>query len=234
MIDGLRVLAIVPARGGSKGIKDKNIIDICGKPLIAYTIEAAKASLYVDKVLVTTDSQQIADVAKEWGASAPFLRPAALADDQARTVDCVLHAINQMKLLGEKFEICLLLQPTSPLRSKDDIDHALETFVNNACEPLVSISEVQDSPVLIRSIGDDGLLENILSTNSTVRRQDMDIYYRVNGSIYICMCDELNEETSFNDFKRFYIMDRQHSVDVDELADLELVKYYLMNERGIK
>lgn len=234
MINGRRVIAIIPARGGSKGIKNKNIIDVCGKPLIAYTVEAANKSEYVDRVLVTTDSEKIADVAKEYGASVPFLRPADLAGDHSKTIDCVLHAINHMKAQGEDFEICVLLQPTSPLRSKDDIDHALELFAKNAYEPLVAVSEVQDSPILIRSIGEDGVLQNILSRNSTIRRQDMDIYYRVNGSIYICRSDELNSETSFNDFKRYYVMEKSHSVDVDELADLEIVKYYLQNERGAK
>lgn len=231
MIENKKVLALIPARGGSKGIKDKNIIDVAGKPLIAYSIEAAAASEYVDRVIVTTDSEKIKGISEEWGAEVPFLRPAEYAADNSTTLDAVLHAIRKLQSEGERFDVLVLLQPTSPLRTKEDIDGALEKFVKNGCEALAGISPVTDSPILIRRIGADGRMEKLLQVGSTVRRQDMPEYYRINGSVYINNIDEINENTSFNDNPLPYVMDAGHAVDVDDLKDLEVVKYFL-KKRG--
>lgn len=226
-----KILALIPARGGSKGIKGKNIIPLAGKPLIAYSIEAAKKSKYIDSIVVTTDSEKIAEVAKEYGARVPFLRPAELAADTSKTIDAVLHAIKTLKSLSEEYDVLVLLQPTQPLRTADDIDKAIELYYGNGENGLVSISRVDDSPLLIRSINDDGKLKNLLSQNSTCRRQDMPDYYKVNGCIYINKIDELNENTSFNDNKVPFIMTKGHSVDIDELSDLWMAEYYLKNIR---
>ncbi len=173
VINNKRVLAIIPARGGSKGIKDKNIYPLCGKPLIAYSIEAAKRSVFVDEVLVSTDSAIIADVAKKYGASVPFLRPTELASDTAKSIDAIVHAIETLRKEGKVFDILILLQPTSPLRITEDIDGSLSTFVRKSYKSLVSISEVNDNPILIRTIDNDGELRRLLNTDSSVRRQDM-------------------------------------------------------------
>lgn len=224
-----KILALIPARGGSKGIKDKNIIPLAGKPLIAYSIEAAKKSKYIDSIVVTTDSERIAEVAKEYGARVPFLRPAELAADTSKTIDAVLHAIKTLKSMNENYDTLVLLQPTQPLRTVDDIDKAIELYYENGENGLVSISHVDDSPLLIRSINDDGKLVNLLSQNSTCRRQDMPDYYKVNGCIYINKIDELNENTSFNDNKVPFIMDKEHSIDIDEMSDLWMAECYLKN-----
>jgi CMP-N-acetylneuraminic acid synthetase len=230
MINGRKVLALIPARGGSKGIKNKNIVDLEGKPLIAYTIEAALNAGYVDDVVVSTDSEQIAQVAREYGASVPFLRPAELAKDTSKTIDAVMHAIEEMKKRGQEYDILLLLQCTSPLRTAEDIKGALEKFERNNEISLVSVSKVQDHPILIRKIIDDVSMEHLLPVNSTVRRQDMPEYYRVNGSINVNRVDELTLDTSLNDNLQPYIIEEEHAVDIDTLLDLELVKAYL-NQR---
>lgn len=231
MIGGKKVLALIPARGGSKGIKDKNIIDVEGKPLIAYTIDTALSSQYVDSVVVTTDSEKIKSVSEKWGARVPFLRPAEYAADHSTTLDAVLHALKELKAGGEKFDILVLLQPTSPLRTTEDLDGALEKFMEKGYSALAGISPVTDSPVLIRRLTDEGRMEKLLQISSTVRRQDMPAYYRINGSIYINMIEEIDENTSFNDNPVPYVMDEKHAVDVDDLKDLEVVKYYLRKRK---
>lgn len=227
MFNNQKILALIPARGGSKGIKDKNIISLVGKPLIAYSIEAAKHSKYIDDIVVTTDSEKIAEISKQYGASIPFMRPIELAADTSKTIDAVLHAIKTLKTMGKEYDILVLLQPTQPLRTNKDIDKAIEVYYKNKENGLVSVSPVDDSPLLIRSITQDGKLINLLVQNSTCRRQDMPIYYKVNGCIYINKIDEINENTSFNDNKIPFIMMKEHSIDIDELSDLCMAEYYL-------
>ena len=232
MIGDKKVLALIPARGGSKGIPHKNIIDLCGRPLIEYSISASRSSKYIDRVIVSTDDAEIARVSKESGADIPFLRPAELAGDNSKTVDAVLHAIKWLKANGENYHILVLLQPTQPLRTSEDIDTAIEKFIQSNYQALVSVSPVDDNPLLIRSI-EKGRLIPLLNTSSTCRRQDMPTYYRVNGCIYINLIDELNEATSFNDNTVPFVMSREHSVDIDEMRDLYIAEYYLRTkERG--
>lgn len=227
MINGNSVVAIIPARGGSKGIKDKNIIDLCGKPLLAYSIEAALNCKYIDDVVVSTDSEKIADVARQYGASVPFIRPASLAGDESKTIDVIIHVIEELKKTGINYDTMVLIQATSPLRDCNDIEGALEKYIRNDKKSLVAVSKVSDSPILIRRLIDENHMENLLSCDSTVRRQDMPQYYRVNGSIYINSVNELSQNTSFNDNVVPYIIDETHAVDIDELKDVEIAKYYL-------
>ena len=227
MINNKKILALIPARGGSKGIKDKNIFPLCGKPLIAYSIEAAQKSKYIDEIFVSTDSKKIASTAKKIGASVPFLRPAELATDTSKSIDVIIHVINELKKLNLFFDILVLLQPTSPLRNTEDIDKAIKTFEENDELPLVSISEVNDNPILIRTLGNNGHLNKLLETNSDVRRQDMKKYYRVNGSIYINRISDLSENSSLNDNSVPYIIPSCRSVDIDEMKDLVVAEYYL-------
>ena len=171
MIEGKRVLAWIPARGGSKGIKDKNIRPLCEKPLIAHTIQAALDSTYVDRVIVSTDSQVIADVAQEYGVEIPGLRPAKLAEDTSKTIDALMYSVNQLKSAGEYYDIVCLLQPTSPLRTAKDIDGAIEVLRdNNFSKDVASVSPVKKHPILMRKIMSDGSMERLLDVQSTVRR----------------------------------------------------------------
>lgn len=227
MIGSDKILALIPARGGSKGIKNKNIIDLCGKPLIAYTIEAAKKSRFIDRIVVTTDSEAIAEVARKYGADTPFMRPKKYAEDTSKTIDAVMHAIGWFQEHGERYDALVLLQPTVPLRDNYDIDAAIETFEQNEKEPIVSVCEADNNPTLIRSVGKNGRLEKLLDLSSTVRRQDMPKYYVVNGAIYINRIDDLSEHTSFNDNPVPYIMSKEHSVDIDEERDLLIIRAYM-------
>lgn len=227
MISDRRVLALIPARGGSKGIKNKNIISLCGKPLIAYSIEAAKNSEYVDDVIITTDSEKIAEVSKQYGAEVPFMRPSELAADTSKTIDAVVHAVDTLKNSGRMYDILVLLQPTEPLRTSKDIDNALKKHVESGYKSIASVSEVNDHPILIRSIGQNGELLHLTEQNSTVRRQDMPAYYRINGCIYINEISDINSETSFNDNSFAFVMEQSHSVDIDDPADLALAEYYI-------
>ena len=254
MIQNRTILAMIPARGGSKGIKDKNITPLAGKPLITYTIEAALKSRYIDRVVVSTDSEKIAKVARNAGADVPFLRPAELASDTAKSIDAVLHCIQVCQ--GDIF---LLLQPTSPLRTAEDIDAAIETFIAHGEKGLCSVNEIGDHPILTRTMDGERNLQPLLHyetagdkgdgsechlgvqvtfgtvpfvTNSTVRRQDMPAFYHVNGAIYINRIDEINRDTSFNDNPVGYVMPRQRSVDIDTAEDLKLAEVFLNESKG--
>ena len=226
MFDNRKILAIIPARGGSKGIPHKNIIDLCGKPLISYTIEAGLKSKYIDYLMVSTDDEEIADISRSFGAEIPFLRPAELASDTSKTINAILHAIRSLEPMGKTFDSLVLLQPTQPLRTTDDIDSAIKKYYENGEESLVSVSEVDDHPILIRTIEDDRL-KNLLSGSSTCRRQDMPRYYRINGCIYINSIKDIGETTSFNDNRVPFIMEKDHSVDIDEICDLQMAEYYI-------
>lgn len=230
MYAGDRILALIPARGGSKGIKNKNITNLAGKPLISYSIEAALNSSYIDRTVVTTDSEAIAKVSLSYGADVPFLRPLELARDTSKTIDAVLHAIDMLKAQGEEFDVLVLLQPTQPLRSTRDIDESIECFFSNGGLPLTSVSPVNDHPLLIRSINGAGKLAPLLALNSTCRRQDMPEFYNVNGCIYINKISELSVDTSFNDNMIPFIMAKERSVDIDEHVDLVLAEYYLSSQ----
>lgn len=228
MFETKRILALIPARGGSKGIPHKNITPLAGEPLIRYSIDAAMQSKYIDYVLVSTDDEEIAQVSNACGAEVPFLRPPELAGDTAKTIDAVLHAIETLRKIGETFDSLVLLQPTSPLRTAEDIDKAVETFYQANRQPVVSVSEVSDHPILIRTIAqtpEGDRLKPLLQTGSTVRRQDMPPFYRVNGSIYINAVEKLNRDSSFNDNSVPFIMQKLHSVDIDEPLDLKIAEW---------
>lgn len=230
MKDNKKFLAIIPARAGSKGIKDKNIININGKPLIAYSIEAALKSKYIDKVVVTTDGEKIAEVSKQYGAEVPFIRPNYLASDNAKTIDTVMHCIDEVKKLDGDYDYMVLLQPTQPMREAFHIDEAIELILEKDEEALVSVSKVKDHPVLMRTIDENGYSKNLLNVSSTMRRQDFPAFYKVNGALYINKINaNLNLETSLNDNKLTYVMDENYDVDIDEMLDVHIAEILLKN-----
>lgn len=216
-------MAIIPARGGSKGIPRKNITLLNKKPLIAYTIDAALQSKYIDYTAVSTEDEEIAAISRSYGTDI-IMRPAELADDTIATKDVLLHAVST---LAEEYDFLVLLQPTSPLRLSRHIDEAIELFESSCYDCLASVSPVEDHPFLIRQIAADGELSKLLPTNSSVRRQDMPEYYRINGAIYINRISQLNLETSFNDNQVGYIMPREYSIDIDNPIDLLIAEVML-------
>jgi CMP-N,N'-diacetyllegionaminic acid synthase len=229
MYKNKKILAVIPARGGSKGIPGKNIADVNGRPLIDFTIVESLKSEYLDRVIVSTDSEEIAKISKKCGADVPFLRPEHLADDQSKTIDVLIDLVTQISLTeDEHFDYIVLLQPTQPLRKTFHIDEAIERIINNNYKSLLSVSLVDDNPILIRTINHNGILENLLDVNSTVRRQDFPIYYKVNGAIYINKIDdEFNEDISLNDNLLPYIMEKKYDLDIDEPIDIEILKIKL-------
>jgi len=225
-------IAVIPARGGSKGIPRKNIININNKPLIQYSIDAAKESKYIDRIIVSTEDSDIAKVSIKCGAEVPFLRPKDLASDTAKTIDVLIHALEELKKDGSKYDYIVLLQPTQPLRTSKHIDNAIEKIVLEMEESLVSITEVSEHPVLIRTLDQSNKVHSILETSSTIRRQDFPKYYKVNGSIYINKINNnFNFKTSLNDNQLGFVMDREFDLDIDEPFDLDVLRL-ILNSRG--
>lgn len=219
----MKRLAYIPARGGSKGIPKKNIAEIGEMPLIAFTIVAALKSGLFDKVMVSTDSEEIAAVSRQYGAWVPFLRYAEFAQDTSKTIDAVISDKSRLEAMGEKFDEFVLLQCTSPFRTAKDIQGAV-ALAEKMHAGVVSISPVEEHPILMRTIDADGKVSRVLNCSSTCRRQDMPPYYRVNGAIYVNFWDELTPDLSLNDNPYGYIMERKDSLDIDTKADLEAAR----------
>lgn len=223
------VLAVIPARGGSKGLPGKNILPLAGKPLIAHTIEAARGSARVKKVMVSTDDPEIARVSAACGAQV-IRRPAELATDTASSVDVLLHLLRTLE--EPEPETLLLLQATSPLRNSSDIDAALDIFDRGGCDAVVSVCEPRHSPYwsfvlnngLMVPLFDHSLLEK--------RRQDLPRVYRPNGAIYIVKSNILRKRKDLL-FGRVvpYLMPPERSVDIDTSLDLDMAELLIIRER---
>jgi N-acylneuraminate cytidylyltransferase len=228
MIANKTVLAVIPARGGSKGIPGKNIIDVAGKPLIAWTIEAAKQSKYIDRLILSSDDDEIINIANQWGCEVPFKRPDALAKDDTPGIAPVLHALS----IFPSFDYIVLLQPTSPLRTTEDMDGCMEQCINRQANCCVSVTEPDKSPFWMYYINIQGILEPLLPTNNdvAVRRQDLPVVYALNGAVYVARCKWLLVNKSFLSQETMaYPMSTEHSIDIDSWRDLQLAK--LMLER---
>lgn len=223
MYKGKSFLAVVPARGGSKGIPHKNIVKVNGKELISYTLDAAKKSKYIDKILVSTEDKDVKYVAQREGAFV-LDRPMELAQDASKTIDVLLHVVNETK---EKYDYLILLQPTQPLRLARHIDEAIEQIVEEGLPSLVSVSPVKNHPLLIRQMDQRKELSNLLPQGSTVRRQDFPDYYVINGAIYINKIADLSPEVSLNDNAYGYEMPSEYDLDVDEPLDLVVLEAML-------
>ena len=217
------ILAVIPARAGSKRLPGKNIKPLAGKPLIAWTIEAAQAVGPACKVWVSSDSPKILEVAETYGAAAPSLRPERLATDSARSVDVVLHAIEAYnELYGSLPELTLLLQPTSPLRSSDHILAALAKLKSNSADAVVSVCECEHSPLWSNKLPSNESLKDFLPpglVNS--RSQDLPTYYRLNGAIYGAHTTALLKAGSYFETEKpvAFIMPQSASVDIDTMVD---------------
>ena len=215
-------LAIIPARGGSKRLPRKNILDLCGKPLISWSIEAALKSKYISKVVVSSDDEEILNISSNFGADI-IKRPYELANDTATTFDAIKHTINNL----EKYDYIVLLQPTSPLRNVKHIDEAIELLEEKQADAIVSVCEMDHSPLWSNTLPEDGNMRGFLRDEVLNKRsQDLEKYYRLNGAVYICKTDKLLENKSFflKDNIFAYIMDRKSSIDIDEEIDFEIAK----------
>ena len=230
-------LAIIPARAGSKGLPGKNIKELCGKPLIAWSIEAGFKSKYLDEVMVTTDSQEIADIAKSYGANIPFLRPDYLASDTATSFDAVKHTIEFYKNeLNKEFDYIVLLEPTSPLREDDDIDNAIEQLFNSNADSIVGICKTEDqNPAFLIKKDDNGYIYGYENKDMKVlRRQDISDVYFFEGTIYISKTDILLDKQTFYHGKTIgYEVPKYKSLEVDDMDDFIMVEA-IMKYKGYK
>lgn len=215
-------LGIIPARGGSKRLPRKNILDLAGKPLIVWTIEASLKSRYIDKTIVTSDDDEILAISEKYGASV-IKRPQELASDTATTFDAIKHTIDNM----EKYDYIVLLQPTSPLRNEKHIDEAIELLEEKNADAVISVCEMEHSPLWSNTLPEDNNMSNFLRDDiKNKRSQDLPTYYRLNGAIYICNINRMiKEKTMFlKDNIYAYKMDRKSSVDIDEEIDFDIAK----------
>ena len=222
----MKYLAIIPARGGSKRLPNKNILDLSGKPLIAWSIEAAKKSKKIEDIIVTSDSDKILDIAKKYNVKT-IKRPDFLASDKATTFDAIKHAIESLE---KRSEYIVLLQPTSPLRNEKHIDEAIELLEKKNVDAVISVCEVDHSPLWSNTLPENLDMSNFIRDEvKNKRSQDLEKYYRLNGAIYICKIDRLLEEKTFfiKDNIFAYVMDRKSSVDIDDEIDFELAKILL-------
>ena len=228
MIGDSRLLAIITARGGSKRLPRKNISVFNGQPLIAWSVKAGKNSQYVDRLILSTDDNETAQIAKSAGAEIPFKRPGELALDSTSSIDVVVHAINELAARGDIYEYVLLLQPTSPLRSARHIDEAVELLVDKDATGIISVTEVDHpyewSGLLSQSLSMDDFLQRQLDSQSS---QNLPVRYRVNGAIYIAKVDQfIKEKSFFLSSKLFaYKMDREVSVDIDTRFDFQFAEF---------
>lgn len=228
MIGGKSVLAIIPARVGSKGLPGKNTRIMCGKPLIGWSISQGLESQYIDEVLVTTDSQDILNIAKQFGANAPFIRPKSLADDDATSIDVLLHAVDYLAKAGRVYDYLVLLEPTSPLRDVSDIDGAIELLVNNdIAESVVGVTRAEVThPSFLFTIQNELLSPMQAMELDGLRRQDLKVdYYYLEGSIYVSSVKALMERRGFYHADTLpWVVDRYKAIEIDELCDFIAVE----------
>jgi CMP-N,N'-diacetyllegionaminic acid synthase len=224
-------LTLIPARGGSKGVPRKNILPLCGKPLIAWSIEAARACPALKTICVSTDDREIANTSREWGADVPFMRPADLSTDTAGSFEVGRHALEFYdRELGRKFDFLLLLQPTSPLRRSEDIEAAIEILLSKGADNVVSVCEMEYPPEWANALPPDGSLEGFLREDiKDLRRQDLPVSYRINGAIYICRIGRFVGEGTFIFKDRCFasVMPAERSVDIDNLLDFRIAEALL-------
>ncbi len=221
-------LAIIPARSGSKGLKDKNILKLHEKHLIGYTIEAAIESGIFDCVHVSTDNKKYAEIAGFYGADVSFLRPKELSTDTADTWDVVRYVIKKMREMGKDAGMVTLLQPTSPFRTAEDLKQAYQIYKKKQAESVISVCEADHSPQLMKPLNDDLSMENFIDLSKDVRRQDQVKYYRLNGAIYMCRICVLDDIKKIYGKKSYaYLMPAERSVDIDTIQDFKYAEFLL-------
>ena len=222
MIEGKRVVAVITARGGSKGLPGKNIRLLAGRPLLAWTIEAAQRSRWIDRLILSSDNDAIIAAAIAAGCEVPFVRPAALSEDSASSADVLAHALD---MCGDGYDLAVLLQPTSPMRATEDIDACIRLCAEGASSA-ISVCESDHPPHWMYYRGADGALLPVLELPpGAVRRQDLPATYRVNGAVYVVDIPWFRQSHVFVDKDtRSYVMPRERSVDIDTLTDFRFAE----------
>jgi len=234
MIQNKRVLAIIPARSGSKGIRDKNIREMNGKPLMGYTIDSCIKAGFFDDILVSTDSKLYQQTAVELGASVPFLRPPHLSGDEAASGDVILHAINEMKKLGKEYDYFMLLQPTSPLRNEEHILESMKLLFEKQADSVISVCPYDCKCYLSVGITETGEIKTPDFLKKQIRRQEVKSGFRINGAIYLTSVPNFINYGNFYSGKTYpYFMNPLDSVDIDDSDQFYLAKLILRDRAGI-
>ena len=232
-----RILGVIPARAGSKGIPNKNIIDVGGQPLIKYTIEAALGSTMITDCIVSTDSDEIAYLAESLGLSAPFIRPNNLSDDKALSLPVIQHAVNFMeKKHGFHYDAVIMLQPTTPLRTSGDIDKSLSILMSEKLDSVISVVEVEGNhPLRMKRIVNNRLVNYVDQGHEDMRpRQELPKVYIRNGAIYATLRDVLIDEDSFVGENSYpYVMNKEQSINIDTISDLYLTQIYIKDIKKV-
>ncbi len=221
--------SIIPARGGSKRLPNKNILPLAGKPLICYTVEASLQTNRIEKTIVTTDSDQIIDIVKDYDIDI-IKRPDYLATDTATTNDVILHVLSTLQ---NQPDFIILLQPTSPLRNTRHINEAIDLLLSKNADAIVSVCEMDHSPLWANTLPEDLSMGNFLHDEIKKKRsQDLPTYYQINGAIYIVKTSRfIKDQTLFLTDSIFaYIMPREDSVDIDEPYDISIAEAVLTNK----
>lgn len=229
------IIGLITARGGSKAVPRKNIRLVAGKPLIAWTIQAAQQSQSLGRVIISTDNLEIAEVAREWGAEVPFMRPPELAQDDSSHHDVVIHALRWLESQpAAPPDYLMLLQPTSPLRTAEDIDRAIALAIEKDADAVVSVSPAHDHPYLSKQISTDGkMLDFVTRPKGYLPRQALPPAYALNGAIYLVRRSLLLEsEDWYTDNTYAYVMPPERSIDIDSPWDLHLVELILGDAHG--
>jgi len=234
MINGKSVVAIIPARGGSKGLPRKNVLPLAGKPLIVWSIEAAENSRYIDRHIISTDDEEIASVARENFGEVPFIRPEQFSTDQSSSYDVLEHAILFLKEENHNYDYVVLLEPTSPLRTSEDIDRALEYLHNNKniADSIVGVSHMESThPVFSIRINPTGLISPFKGkVFQILRRQEIEELFFFEGTVYVSKVNALMEQKTFYHNKTLpYIVPRWKSLEIDEMIDLICAEAILKN-----
>ncbi|MUI52483.1 cytidylyltransferase domain-containing protein [Aliivibrio fischeri] len=226
MINNKKVMALIPARGGSKRLPKKNILPLGGKPLISWSIEAAQKSKYIDTVFVSTDNKDIAEVSRSFGVDIPELRPKSLASDTATTESVLFYTLEKF---GQDVDIIVILQPTSPLRSVKHIDEALELLINKGGFSVVSVTPCEHSPLWSNTLPDNGNLGNFLRPEALQRSQDLEDFYRINGAFYAFDVNKLMDagKICYTSESFAYVMDNNVSFDIDNQTDFEMAEFFI-------
>jgi len=236
----MKILGIIPARGGSKGIPGKNIKKLNGKPLIFYTIREAKKSKFLSRIVVSTENEKIANISKHYGVDV-IKRPKKLSEDTTSSEAVIKHVITHMKKKEEfHVDIVVLLQPNSPLRKVNDIDNSVKKFLNSNCSCVVSVCETSHTPYWMYKISKNDKLEKLIKNKKVIkRRQDAPIVYQTNGAVYVFHAKKImKDESIISGDVRAYVMPYERSIDIDQPFDLFICEMILTNwkryQRGRK
>ncbi len=232
MINNKKLWAIIPARSGSKRLKNKNIYNFCGHPLLSWTIKIAKKSMFIDDVIVSTDDQNLANIANKYGGKTPFIRPKYLSGNAVKTVDVINHAIKKLSIRNNDFII--LLQPTSPLRNSTDIEKSIEILsANRNLNNVVSVSEIDHPIEWSNTLPSNKSLKNFIKKENLGKRsQDFPKRYIINGAIYIIRVEDFINKQSFilEENSYAYVMPKSRSIDIDDINDLKLAEFLFKNQ----